>query len=62
MNEELKKIISFCIENMEAESSFLTPMPRHKIDLVSLFDKLSEIFNVDKNIIGEYVDEIQGVR
>ena len=56
MDNKLRELIEFIAENSESESSLLYPKPQWTINSISLLDKISEIFNLRKDRIGEIVD------
>lgn len=54
---DIKMIVKWVAENAERGSVFLYPHPRWNVDATGLLDRISEVTGIDKQTIGEWVEE-----
>lgn len=59
MNKEidLTKLIKWIAANLEVESAFLSPRPSASIEVVSLINKIAELTEMDKEVLGQMLNE-----
>jgi hypothetical protein len=59
---QIKDLVTWIIQNAWQESVFLTPYPQTNVDVHNLLDRLHELSGIDKEQIGDWVDEANTVK
>lgn len=60
MDEKVKQLITYIASNVSGSSIFLAPVVEYTVEAIGLMDKISELWNIPKEEIGNIVDEVQG--
>lgn len=59
MDDKLKLLIEFIATEMWRESMFLGPNPQWNIEVVSLLDKIHEIYGITREEVGSIVNPVR---
>lgn len=59
MDKEVELLIQFIASNVEGSSLFLSPVIEYTVNVDLLLDKISEIWNISKEDIGDIVDRVR---
>ena len=59
MDKKVEYLIRYITSNVSGSSMFLTPVVEYTVEATGLMDKISELWNISKEEIGDIVDEVQ---
>lgn len=59
MDEKVKQLIIYIASNVSGSSIFLAPVVEYTVEATGLMDKISELWNIPKEEIGDIVDKVQ---
>lgn len=59
MDEKVEQLIIYVASNVSGSSIFLAPVVEYTVEATGLMDKISELWNIPKEEIGDIVDKVQ---
>ena len=59
MDEKVEQLIIYVASNVSGSSIFLAPVVEYTVEAIGLMDKISELWNIPKEEIGDIVDKVQ---
>ena len=58
MNDKFKELLIYIADNIETESSFLSPHPTTSVEIIGLLDKIAELRGITKEENGQEFNSI----
>ena len=59
MDEKVEQLIRYITSNVSGSSIFLAPVVEYTVEATGLMDKISELWNIPKEEIGDIIDKVQ---
>lgn len=59
MDEKVEQLITYITSNVSGSSIFLAPVVEYTVEAIGLMDKISELWHIPKEEIGDIVDKVQ---